>query len=422
MNKEEACKYFDDIKPKHLAKFDAKTPEGHNIKGYICKKPNFYLGSLLITCLDGEEVTQFVQSFPKIHYYDKKDVTLNPNEEIYSAYEKLDGSNIILYGLKDKEGKLIEIIPKTRNTPVADKHLYELYRFNVDKKGIIRFFDEYPNNSIMFELYGVGNQHEVIYPTVYINMALIGCYDVDKGFLDSDDLEYIGFDYGFRTPYPMFSLWSYPNGTWELVNEKLSPLAINYMDFSGVNFPTLFDLILYIRDMLQKVNQEYAENNYGHIAIEGVVINGKDLNDKQIYIKVKPPEIEEKHRQSDTIRRNVIIKECYKYFDEYGSQVKDLYNEDSNHYVNYIMANLEEEYPKELVQSSKVRKRITNCFFDVWETRKVPESLQLLCEQTVQEYPGYSTGELMGIFMKEHPEMKRQNKSIYRVMNAINSR
>ena len=77
--KEKFCeKYFNNtVKPKHLREFEAKTPNGNLIKGYISRKPNRYLGSMIITHItekNGEsyQTEQFIQSFPKIHYWDKR--------------------------------------------------------------------------------------------------------------------------------------------------------------------------------------------------------------------------------------------------------------------------------------------------------------------------------------------------------------
>ena len=77
--KNEFCeKYFDNkVKPKHLKDFKAKTPEGNIIEGVISRKSNEFLGSLVITHItekngDDYDTEQFVQSFPKIHYWDDK--------------------------------------------------------------------------------------------------------------------------------------------------------------------------------------------------------------------------------------------------------------------------------------------------------------------------------------------------------------
>ena len=99
--------------PKRGRFIDWKNSIGHkvkfiynNIEGYIVKKPNFYLGSLLITCVDGKDCEQFVQSFPKIHYQNSENTIGDMN--FIPCLEKLDGSNIILYGLKDADGKTLK--------------------------------------------------------------------------------------------------------------------------------------------------------------------------------------------------------------------------------------------------------------------------------------------------------------------------
>ena len=85
-------------KEKYLRRFSDETPEGNCIKGWICHKPNRYLGSLLIDEVNGEKHEQYVQSMPKIEYFnDERDICLDSeicgvvlNDAI--AYEKLDGS------------------------------------------------------------------------------------------------------------------------------------------------------------------------------------------------------------------------------------------------------------------------------------------------------------------------------------------
>ena len=74
---EEAVKYFGNCKEKHLRRLSEKKPEGSCIKGWICHKPNKYLGSLLIDEVNGESHEQFVQSMPKIEYLnDEMDICI----------------------------------------------------------------------------------------------------------------------------------------------------------------------------------------------------------------------------------------------------------------------------------------------------------------------------------------------------------
>lgn len=71
--KEKYCeKYFENtVKPKHLRDFEAKTPNGNIIKGYISRKPNKYLGSLIITHITEktETVTTLNNSFRHFQKY-----------------------------------------------------------------------------------------------------------------------------------------------------------------------------------------------------------------------------------------------------------------------------------------------------------------------------------------------------------------
>ena len=62
LNIDEVCEMFFDgkVKSKHLTSFDEVTPQGNRITGYLNQKPNKYLGSLVITSVNGEAVNQFV--------------------------------------------------------------------------------------------------------------------------------------------------------------------------------------------------------------------------------------------------------------------------------------------------------------------------------------------------------------------------
>lgn len=188
--KEKFCeKYFQNkVEPKYLSEFKAKTPEGNLIWGYISRKSNMYLGSIIITHIcekNGKsyDTEQFVQSFPKIHYWDDNN-KLNDvgNEIIYYCQEKLDGTCLILYSLNDDNGNSIEIIPKSRNLAVAGDHILEMFNL-VDKKAILEFFKNprHFNDTLMFELYGILNRHEIAHMENYIDIRLIGAY-IDENF------------------------------------------------------------------------------------------------------------------------------------------------------------------------------------------------------------------------------------------------
>ena len=137
-------KYFNGMKPKELSEITYTTPQDHKVKALISRKPNRYLGSLLILQVDNEPVEQFIQGMPKIHYLDNYHMLKTGDEyTFYDVYEKLDGTNICLYGLKDHNGDLIEVVPKSRNMGVLDKEFHKLY-LQTDH----HLFEEYNHYSV----------------------------------------------------------------------------------------------------------------------------------------------------------------------------------------------------------------------------------------------------------------------------------
>ena len=211
---EDAVKYFNKCKAKYLRRFSEETPEGNCIKGWICHKPNRYLGSLLIDEVNGEKHEQYVQSMPKIEYFnDERDICLDSeicgvvlNDAI--AYEKLDGSCLILYPLLWEDGKIMEIVPKTRGRAVADSHFIELFN-KIDKSPIYEYYAD--NKGILFfELYGILNQHEIIHYQTGADIVLIGAYeenqDGDFEFAIPYRLWMLAMRYNFKQPDEMFKI------------------------------------------------------------------------------------------------------------------------------------------------------------------------------------------------------------------------
>lgn len=422
MEKEEAIKFFNNIKPKYLKEFEAITPKKNNIKGFICKKPNRFLGSLLITEINGKTACQFVQSMPKIHYYNHKGKGFRQDNQCIIGYEKLDGSCLILYGLYDPDtGELLEIIPKSRNLPVADKVLLDMYRY-IDDINIKEYFklDVARNSSLMFELYGMLNRHEIYYYQTYIDIKLIGVYESGV-FYTGNLLSNFALMFGFKTPCLMFTLMrSLGSNEWYIAvhnDGRLSP----YMEKDDMPYLDVYDCIQSVKEKLYSLNYKYAENN-GHRAVEGVVFNAIDDSGTQRYIKVKPRDIENEHKTVNGVPRRAIVKECYKYFDEYGSIVKDIYDEDDTHYIGYISNQLLEEYPEEIIRQPKVQNKISKVFMEVWDSKTVPESIQNICHKLVDENPDLEVKDLMRLFSQEYPQKKKMASTVYQVISSIKMR
>lgn len=416
---EEICRiYFNDkIKPKHLVEFEAVTPKQNFICGYINKKPNEYLGSMYIYSVNGIVSPQFVRSMPKINYTSHDNELESSPDGFYVAYEKLDGSCLIIYPLL-LNGKVIEIVPKSRNTPVADDFLLSMFSL-VDQNRIYNFFKENMTKTLLFELYGVMNKHDILYPKTYIDIRLIGMTRGDE-ICKIDEVIHTARQYHFKRPDPLFYL-EHHNGKWSLHKGCCDSDLFYYLPEQNerIYYPTQYDCINALAELLQEINENYT-NQHNRLGIEGCVINGveKDTH-KQLYIKVKPHDIIQQLRLQNGIPRRFILKEVRKYFDEYGSQVKSLYSEDKNHYLNYVTENLLEEFSESEVITKKTKRKIERVFFDVWEMMTPPQGLQDMCQKLIDEYPDLSTSELMRKFAEEHPEKKSKARLVYSVVKSI---
>jgi len=356
-------KYFEDIvKPKHLSKFEQKTPHGNSICGYICHKPNKFLGSIVIARLNDKPVEQFVQAFPKIHYWDSRHQLKDEGIIHYACNEKLDGTCLIIYPLKDEKGNVIELVPRTREMAVADNHILDMYSL-IDKNAIYNYFEGYSkecSDVLMFELYGTLNRHEITYMDTYIDIKLIGMY-VDNKFLTNDEMALILDSIVSLRIKPLLYINKGINESefrieWDFSNCRIFPYEFEIDD----TFPTLYDAIQEVKAILEKINTEYYSYNNRSL-VEGVVINGIHVNGSQMYLKIKPTSIEYEARQKRKIPRRFILKEVRKYFDEYGSEVKRLYEEDENHYLDYVSRNLKEEFGDKAYEP-RTKKKIKKCF------------------------------------------------------------
>lgn len=411
MNLEEISeKYFGNTKVKHLKHFNETTPKGNVITGYINQKPNYHLGSLLILSVNDDMVEQYIQSMPKIHYFKDVDDIL-PHGDVNPCYEKLDGSCLILYPLKNKDGEIIEVVPKTRGKVVADNHFIDLYH-KIDLKPINDYYSE--NDGILiFELYGVLNQHDIIHYTTGIDIRLIGVYE-DGEFLNTP---FKAKEHNFKLPDKLFELYN-EGSKWYLhfTSEKYNAYKPDKFKNDDVGFDSNEDAVLGIKHELEALNKLFYEVN-GRIATEGVVINTLTRDGVRKWLKCKPKEIEVKHKSVNGIPKREILKEIYKYFDEYGSEVKEIYKRDEKHHTEYIVRQLSEEYEETYILRSK--NRIEKLFMQVWDSREVPESVHNICENLIMDYGSEGISYCMRMFAEKYPQKKKDARLVYGVLEKL---
>lgn len=400
--------YFDNkVKKKDLYQFKQKTKKGNIIEGYICRKPNEYLGSMFIEKVNNEDNPQFIHSMPKIHYYSKK--LENIQIEKITFHEKLDGSCIIYYPLY-QNGKIIEVIPKTRNTVIADDFIFNLLKKTITHP-IEKIIKEY-DTVLIFELYGVLNQHEIYNPDAYCSLTLIGGYSINTNQMYSNSmLDSFAEKYNLKRPRHLITVHGF-RGVYFIT--FISPyLQIYYHNDRTSVHASLSEVIQEIKKILSRVNQE-SYNINGFVLTEGVVANMQ----KQIggYLKVKPEEIELKHKGIPTIE---IKKEVRKYWDEYGSKIETIYKQDKKHYLNYVKENLAEDFPIDIVESNKTKKRIEKIFFTIWDAKTVPIGIQEIARTLCEENPELSLPEIMNIFSQQYPQKKNQARMVYSICKKI---
>lgn len=427
--KEVIEKYFDNkISPKSLRKFKQKTPKGNFVSGWISMESGDYLSSMLLTEIQvpGQNKTieceRFIRGMPHQNYYDPNGWDLYQDNEftMYSCYEKLDGTCILLYTLYDEEDNLIEIVPRTRGMAVAANHIIDMYNL-VDQAQIKEFYSvpHHYDYVLMFEMFGILNRHEITYHQYYIDMRLIGA-TLESEVLKKNDVLSIAFNNHFSIPDLLFEICCH-GGVWRIwgITSRLYPYYLDKEVLKDHCYDSLESCINALVDIMESVNERYKKVN-NHIAIEGVVINGVSPEGNQRYIKIKPLSVLKMAKLGNGIPSYAIRKEAYKYFDEYGVfKVKEIYNQDKLHFLKFIQNNLLEEFPEEFVFSSKTNKKINNVFFDVWESKTPDLTIQKVCQELATKYSDKKISDVMRIFAKEYPSLKKKSRTVYSVLTYI---
>lgn len=175
MLKEEAARILE-VNPNELEPFEEiDIYNGNLVKGFLCHKPDYRYGALVIYEMNGAQVPiQKIFCTPKLHYpfgkTEKEERLYNHYVNDYEElviYEKLDGTNICAFSYTDGETRYQSF--KTRLTPFLKNNKYasfvnlmdDMFRDHPELKSINQVLSgEY---SVCFELYGYRNPLTVSY-------------------------------------------------------------------------------------------------------------------------------------------------------------------------------------------------------------------------------------------------------------------
>lgn len=153
------------------------------VSGFISRKSTEYYGALIITNINGRELSpQLIMGTPKIHYpFDsREDGTRNyhfPIAKSIEIYEKLDGTNILAYFYSDGDNRYLTF--KTRLRPFLSSSKFGDF-YNMWREIASNYFVEIEREmdrsecNLSFELYGGRNIHLIAYPNPLAIALLFG--------------------------------------------------------------------------------------------------------------------------------------------------------------------------------------------------------------------------------------------------------
>lgn len=385
----------------NVSDFEETTPNGNKIKGKILLNHGSYHGSILIQWVNGEKVDQFVRGFPKIKYYEESTPIHN---EIY-GFEKLDGTCVSFYQLRDINGNGIEIVPKSRQRAVIDEHFQDMLKL-CNTYQLENRWNDFSADVIHTEMFGMLNEHTIPHKQTYIDLRLIGASE-GMNMLSTESLFNISERIRVPLPNTLFKINSIEHIKY--INYYASPLTTSKLTSVG----TYQEVIENIKTELDNRNKLYNELK-GYIYYEGVVLQNC-YDGYNHYIKVKPNsffELEGKMQLSVPI--NEIRKEIRKIINENLTTYMENYNE--KEVIINIKEALLEEYSETDVnhhKTQRVLKKELHKYIDSIQDK----SINKIVDDLMKNCEGMATRDMMRYFGKNYPMMKHRSQDVYFILS-----
>jgi hypothetical protein len=203
-----------DIRP-----YNFLSLQGRQVTAWMSVERDHRLGALLIESVDGQETGQLVYGIPKIHYPYRPDreidledvapddIVLPTGYDRVLLRQKVDGTNVTFFPLRDREGNVLEVVPKTRqavlNKPSEMHSVYDLLPdIHLMYPGILPAARE-TGLSLSFEVYGYRNPHTLVYDFP-LQVSFIVAIDAQGRLLPWDQLTAVAQRYHLHTPEIVF--------------------------------------------------------------------------------------------------------------------------------------------------------------------------------------------------------------------------
>jgi hypothetical protein len=398
-----------------LKRFSTKTPEGNCVKGWINKSSGYHMGSLFIDELNGSEHHQLIQGMPKLQYWNKDSFDIVDPK----IFEKSDGSNVLGFPLM-KDGECIEVLFKTRMTPMVQNKLMKRVELALDDKYYKMIEQE--KLCFAFECYGVQNPHMLNYKELDVDIALdlLAVFDFSRG-LPSDYMISLAEKYDIPHAPEHFSI------KYDMDGHGVQLIPTDY--FLGVygawmpsddelSAPTLENAYHQLESYYEKINMSF-QKEYGGSILEGSVWHYLDPMGNNIMIKNKSSSMREGCKQATGIPVEIIRKALFKMDDEVVN-AEGQWKSNKDVLIKFVNWELLEEYNKDVVDTARVRNKINSELAKHFRKVEIPSNVTDLAQQIIDENPEITNPtELMRVFGNKFPDMKQLSGKMFQAFNRL---
>lgn len=396
-----------------------KTDKGYLIEGRIQNTWDEHLGKLTTETVDGTPMELVSYAMPKLKYYEE---VFSYDWEDLGIHVKEDGTCIILSPIV-VDNEVIDVLLRTRRVPFLSKRFKSLIdKLDVDLTDAYHFVYD-TGFTLMFELYGKMNKHEIEYDED-LELVLINGRSHKGNLLKNSQIDQISNAIGIRRADKAF-IWELgEHGYYYTVSPMFLERYHEYFfvnhelknKFSQWNF-VLNPLTCYneISELLEELNK-----TAGKIVIEGVVFTIK-LKDDGNQLKCKPKTVREGHSHPEGVPAVIIRKAIHKYYDEYSPIMLENFTQQPDLIYEFINNELSEEYNKEIIHREGTYKRthrLLTKFIDEKYLFRYPKQLESVVDRFLEETPSnLSIPDYMREFAVKHPEYKNKSNLVFELIS-----
>jgi hypothetical protein len=182
-----------ELDEKWLQPFDVEDPfSGLRLEGYLSLKPDHRYGAMALLKVDEREAPQRILATPKLHYpFDRSGAFHFPPVRKIDIYEKIDGTNILAYRLRDADNRW-HVTYKLRLSPVLRNgkwgHFLDMWKEMLDRYPQIPELPVINDCALSFELFGSRNALLMLYETPLACALLFGV-DAEGRYRSIDELD-----------------------------------------------------------------------------------------------------------------------------------------------------------------------------------------------------------------------------------------